>query len=246
VLSRQDFGPRRRPRAETSATETRAHREDAGRSLNRLAPIRDTIASIIDRRRWPVLLAQAGFTDANINTITASPAAGPLFAALRRGEGLGHPMHRVAAQLRDARHVEPIGDLAAVLHHRVETWLATAPDLSGKPPTPATALGLTETTHNREVNELNGTLTAVDALIDTRIQHLVDNLTRTRPAWLTPTTGISVNGDVAGHAAVVAAYQDVITGDTAPRQDRRDHQRRRIAELAERRAHSMTNDRSTP
>jgi hypothetical protein len=81
-----------------------------------------------------VLLAQAGFSDTDIDAITASPAAGPLFAALRRGEGLGHAMHRVAAQPRfqPSTQTEPVWDLAAILYSRVETWLASAPNLTDK------------------------------------------------------------------------------------------------------------------
>jgi conjugative relaxase-like TrwC/TraI family protein len=235
-------------RAETSATETRAHAIDADRSLHRLAPIRETIASNIDRRRWPTLLADAGFTDTDISAIAASPAAGPLFAALRRGEALGHAMHRVVARLHSYEHAEPAGDLAAVLHHRVETWLATAPDLTGKSRTPATMLGLTEAIHNSTGDELDRTLAAVDALIDTRIQQLVNDLTHTRPAWLTPTatTEVPASGDPTRHLAVVAAYQDLMTGNTTSGQNRKDHQRRRIAEIAERRQHSPAHDRSTP
>jgi conjugative relaxase-like TrwC/TraI family protein len=227
-------------RAETSATETRAQAIDAARSLRRLAPIRDTIASIIDRRRWPTLLAHAGFSDSDITAITASPAGGPLFAALRRGEALGHAMHRVAARLHSPEHTEPIGDLAAVLHHRVETWLATAPDLTGNTRTPATVLGLIETTRNSTGDGLDGTLAAVDGLIDSRIQQLVVDLTRTRPAWFTPpTTGVLVSGDVTRHLGVVVAYQDLTTGNTTAGQDRKDQQRRRIAELAEQRSQSI-------
>jgi hypothetical protein len=234
-------------RAETSATETRAEAIDAGRSLNRLAPIRATIASLIDRRRWPTLLEEAGFSDSDVTTLSASPAAGPLFAALRHGQALGHAMHRVAARLYSREHEEPIGDPAAVLHHRVETWLATAPDLTGQSRTPAAVLGLTETIHNRGVDKLDETFATVDTLIDNRIQQLVNDLTHTRRAWLTQTaTGVPAGGDPTRHLAVVAAYQDLTAGNSLAGQDCKARERRRIAEIAERREHSMARERSTP
>jgi hypothetical protein len=108
-------------------------------------------------------------------------------------------------------------------------------------------LGLSETIHNRAVDELDRTLAAVDGLIDTRIQELVDDLTRTRPAWLTPTASkAAAGGDPTRHLAVVAAHRDLTTGNTTAGQDRNDYQRRRIAEIAERRQHSPAHDRSAP
>jgi AAA domain len=235
-------------RAETSATEAREQSADAGRSLNRLAPIRATIASVIDRRRWPTLLNEAGFSASDIDAITASPAAGPLFAALRRGEALGHAMHRVTAQLRPSGIREPIEDLAAVLHHRVATWLATAPDLTGQHRTPATVLGLTEPRHDAAADPLGGMLAAVDALIDSRIEQLVQELSRSRPGWFPPsTTAVHPANDPTRHLAVAAAHRDLNGGNpTNPAHDVSDRRRRRIAELAQRRAHNLINDRSAP
>ena len=76
--------------AELSATETIAHAAQRMRSLRRLAPIRGTIAAAIDRRRWPRLLHQAGLSPEADPGRRRSPAAGPLYAALRRAEHLGH------------------------------------------------------------------------------------------------------------------------------------------------------------
>jgi hypothetical protein len=87
----------------------------------------------------------------------------------------------------------------------------------------------------------------VDALIDTRIQQLVDDLTGTRPAWFTQTaTGVGAGGDPTRHVAVVAAYRDLTGGNTTANENRTDSQRRRIAEIAERREHSLAHQRSTP
>jgi hypothetical protein len=113
--------------------------------------------------------------------------AGPLFAALRRGEALGYAMHRVAA-------APPAQD------------------------------------------QLHETLTAVEALIDTRIEQLIQELAQSHPSWSCK----DISGhDGARHLWVVAACRDLTGADPHPRKDRLDRQRRRLAEIAEQRSASL-------
>jgi hypothetical protein len=221
--------------AERSATETAQNADAAMRSLQRLGPIRSTIASTIDHRRWPARLTSVGLPTDTVNRIEGSTAAGALFAALRRGEGMGHAMDRVAIGLYNERPLPPDGDAAALLHHRVETWLATAPTLVQAVHSPANALGLREGAPLRGSDLLDSTLEAVDALIDSRVAQLVDEAISERPSWL-PSLPAAVDGTVARDVAVLATHRDLIAGKppqpTVPSDSRHDQQQQRIAELA--------------
>jgi hypothetical protein len=144
-------------------------------------------------------------------------------------------MDRVAIGLYNERPLPPDGDAAALLHHRVETWLATAPTLVQAVHSPANALGLREGAPLRGSDLLDSTLEAVDALIDSRVAQLVDEAISERPSWL-PSLPAAVDGTVARDVAVLATHRDLIAGKppqpTVPSDSRHDQQQQRIAELA--------------
>ncbi|MGH8890687.1 MAG: ATP-dependent DNA helicase, partial [Acidothermaceae bacterium] len=119
--------------AQTSATETLRALQDDATSLARLAPIHEILIQTAQRQRWHGLVATCGLGTEQTEHVLASPAFGPLVAALRRAEHDGHPMHRVLPALLagvalDVRSdetddgAEPVRDLAAVLHYRVTSW----------------------------------------------------------------------------------------------------------------------------
>ena len=234
--------------AERSATETAQNADAATRSLQRLDPIRATIASTIDHRRWPAQLASVGLPADTVKRIEDSPAAGALFAALRRGEGMGHTMDHVAIGLYNDRPLPPDGDAAALLHHRVETWLATAPALVQAVHSPANALGLREDATLRGSDPLDSTLEAVDALIDSRVAQLVDEAITERPWWL-PILPATVDDTVARDIAVLATHRDLIAQTPPqpswPSDSRQGQQQQRVAELAHTRL-SATIEGRTP
>lgn len=119
--------------AELSATQMLVQRQEVARSLKTLSPIRETLVANVDVRRWQPLLVKCGLTDDQTENVLDSPAHGPLFAALREGENLGHSMPRIRGGLITARPLDapddPTRDVTAVLHERVDRWLETAPEL---------------------------------------------------------------------------------------------------------------------
>jgi conjugative relaxase-like TrwC/TraI family protein len=221
--------------AELSATETRRRAADAQRSLRRLAPIRATLAALIDKRRYPARLTAAGLPPATVQQLSESPAAGPLFAAMRRAEHLGHHAeHLVERLLPDASDATgdrfEVQDLAAVLHHRLATWLASAPDLTGQPPQAAATLGLADNVAG-VADPLADSLDRVDALIHQRVAQLTDHAT-SNVSWL-PAGRVDEPAD-RHRIAIIAAHRDLTSGarTRAVQTDRQTQQRARTADIA--------------
>jgi conjugative relaxase-like TrwC/TraI family protein len=235
-------GPERDPReiltrilatstAEHSATETRQHADDEAGSLRRLAPIRATIAAAIDRRRWPGLLEASGLTRAQTEQIHHSPAAGALYAALRHAEHLGHRAERVCAGLARQAPLEDADELASVLHHRLSTWLTTAPNLRDTTNQSAAAvLRITDHAGHDEA-DLDADLAAVDALIHRRVSDLTDRVLGEQPTWLP--TGAAPEPSDRHSLSIVAAHEDLTAGATAARESSHlDRHRARLARIA--------------
>ena len=208
-------------RRELSATETTTQAADQATSLQRLVPIRDTLAATHDRHTWQQLAPAIGLTPEQTQHVLDSPAAGPLLAAIRHGHAAGHPMGPVLAQLIRGRPVhedDPAGDqdvdLAAVLHHRVSAWLDDSPV---PPADPAGSSGGSErlaVLANLALGDDHGplpqALRAVDALIRQRVDTLTDQAAgpfSRRPGWLPPDPTRS-DADGRDAAAVLAAHRD--------------------------------------
>ena len=179
-----------------SATQTLRALQDSATSLAQLAPMHETLVQTAQRRRWAPVIAGSGLTADQLITVEASPAYGPLVAALRRAEHDGHPMCRVLPALvatapldvRDdtADDVAPARDLAAVLHHRVTAWHERAispPGFRAEPLiggliTPAGQLGTDVPEDQRAAIE------QVQALMRSRANALIQQTLHEPPSWL--------------------------------------------------------------
>jgi len=197
--------------AAVSATQTLRQRQEAATSLKTLAPIRKTLAAQADLQRWQPLLAACGLTDDQAERVLASPARGALFAALRQGDRLGHPMPKVLARLVASRPLDagddPAHDVAAVLHERVDRWLQTAPNLSPATRSPAGRLGLSTGDTSVRTDSRDPTLAAlgqVEALIAQRIEALAGAALASRPAWLQPLSGNPSTRTSTAHGATTS------------------------------------------
>jgi conjugative relaxase-like TrwC/TraI family protein len=217
--------------AERSATETRQHADDEIGSLRRLAPIRASIAAAIDRRRWPRLLEAAGLTREQTERIHHSPAAGALYASLRHADHLGHRAEGVCVSLAQQAPLDDVDDLASVLHHRLGTWLTTAPalrDTTGQ--SAAAVLGITDHAGHDET-ALDADLVAVDALIHQRVSVLTDRVLDEQPTWL-PTGTMPEPAD-RHRLSIAAAHEDLTAGAARARQPSHlDRHRTRLARIA--------------
>jgi conjugative relaxase-like TrwC/TraI family protein len=199
--------------ADKSATQTLRDALDTAESLRALAPVRATLIADADLRRWERLLPVCGLTPEQTQHVLASPAAGALFAALRRGEVDGHPMPQVLHHLITDRPLSPgtnpgvttepgtpdtasgdvALDVAAVLHSRVIQWQEhepprPRPPVSGRGDVANRALdrlGVTESILNPG-DTCAPAIEEIDALLHARLRFLNLEAITTRPTWMQP------------------------------------------------------------
>jgi hypothetical protein len=115
--------------SEPSATAALRTQHAAALSPARLAPIADTLAADLTRRRWTRLLTASSLEPALVEQIQACPQAGALYAALARAETAGHTPARILDQLA-AIATDSTGDSEAGvrgLRRGIDTWIDTHP-----------------------------------------------------------------------------------------------------------------------
>jgi len=108
--------------AEAAAHEMirREHHEAEG--MERLSAEYLTLATEAQAERWGALLARSGLSERDLATVAASAARGPLFAGLRDAEARGLDVEAVVPQLVAGKSLADAGDVASVLHGRIERW----------------------------------------------------------------------------------------------------------------------------
>lgn len=112
--------------ADVAAHEAIRQAHHAVESIASLAAEYQTIAAAAQTGRWTDLLRQSSLTEGQVRAITASDARGPLFSALADAEARGLDVHSALPELVRARLLTGAGDVAAVLHHRVDRWVEGA------------------------------------------------------------------------------------------------------------------------
>ena len=112
--------------AELSAHEALARAQRESDDLATLAAEYEAIARVAQQERWDALLDRCGLSPRAVEEVTRSDAYGPLVAALRRAEACGLDLESGLRELVAERPFVGVDDVAAVLHHRVESWVASA------------------------------------------------------------------------------------------------------------------------
>jgi conjugative relaxase-like TrwC/TraI family protein len=112
--------------AELAATDAICASWDAAEGMVQLSAEYVTIAREAQAERWDNLIATSGLTDNQVETVRASEAYGPLVAAFRDAEARGLDPEGVFPRLVASRGLADADDVAAVLHGRVDRWVASA------------------------------------------------------------------------------------------------------------------------
>ena len=113
--------------AEVAAHEMIRREQHEAEGMERLSAEYLTLATEAQAERWDALLARSGLSDADLATVAASAARGPLFAGIAR-----RPKHAVSTsttalpQLVAGRSLADAADVASVLHGRVDRWSQAA------------------------------------------------------------------------------------------------------------------------
>ena len=96
----------------------------------------DTIVALADGPRWDAVLSQSGLSDTEFAQAKASPAYAALLAQLRDAENRGFDFDTELPMLVTGRSFGDADDVASVLHHRIDRYVAGA----GYPSPPASTL----------------------------------------------------------------------------------------------------------
>jgi conjugative relaxase-like TrwC/TraI family protein len=111
---------------ELSAHETLARAQRQSDDLATLVAEYEAIARVALQERWDALIDRCGLGPRRAEEVKRSEAYGPLIAAMRRAEACGLDVESGLRDLVAERALVGVDDAAAVLHHRVEMWIAAA------------------------------------------------------------------------------------------------------------------------
>lgn len=111
---------------ELSAHEALARAQRQSDDIAALAAEYEAIARVAQQESWDALLDRCGLGPRRADEVRQSDAYGPLIAALRRAEACGLDLEFGLRDLVAERALVGVDDVAAVLHYRVEMWLAAA------------------------------------------------------------------------------------------------------------------------
>ncbi|HQU00491.1 MAG TPA: AAA family ATPase, partial [Acidimicrobiales bacterium] len=120
--------------ADVSATDM--IRQSQTQSIAALVAEYDTIVSMAEGGRWDEVLSQSGLSDTELAQAKASPAYAALLAQLRDAESRGFDVHTELPMLVTGRSFDDADDVASVLHHRINHYVAEV----GYPAPPANEL----------------------------------------------------------------------------------------------------------
>jgi conjugative relaxase-like TrwC/TraI family protein len=112
--------------AELAGTDAIRASWDAAEGMVQLSAEYVTLAREAQAERWDNLIATSGLTDDQVDTVRASEAYGPLVAAFRDAEARGLDPEGMFPRLVASRGLADADDVAAVLHGRVDRWVASA------------------------------------------------------------------------------------------------------------------------
>ena len=103
----------------------RRQQEDA-EGMERLSAEYFTLAAAAQAERWDTLLACAGFTEPELQSVRSSDALGQLTASLRRAEARRLDIDTALPKLVGGRAFDGAGDIAATVTARVDRWTQAA------------------------------------------------------------------------------------------------------------------------
>ena len=127
VTARQVLaGVLRNEGADVAAHEMIRRAQHEAEGMERLSAEYLTLATLAQAERWDALLVRSGLTDAELESVRASEAHGPLLASLREAEARGLDVEAAVPQLVARRSLADASDVAAVLHGRVDRWAQAA------------------------------------------------------------------------------------------------------------------------
>jgi conjugative relaxase-like TrwC/TraI family protein len=170
------------PGVELSAHEVMRQELDNATRLDRLVPIHEHLTQIAARQRYRPAITTSGLDPADQATLQASPAYGPLIAALRRAEAASLDPTTVLRQAVTQSSLNNANDIAAVLHNRIHR-IATRAERRSRH-RPHLIAGLVTPSDHITDPAFTAPLRELEAQITQRADWLADRATADNEAWL--------------------------------------------------------------
>jgi hypothetical protein len=197
--------------AELSAHDTRQRlAADAGNIATLMAEY-ETIARAAQATRCSGLLSACGLGQELVDEVTASPAAGALASALRDAQSRGLDTDEGLGRLIAARPLAEAEDPAAVLHERVERWIAASGRRRRSPR--ALVVGLLPSATQGDDLDMDKALAERSMAIEARALELAREAVAGGQLWARALGSPPPSGSAGAQAwwraaATVAAYRD--------------------------------------
>jgi conjugative relaxase-like TrwC/TraI family protein len=178
--------------------------------IERLSAEYLTLATLAQQDRWDSQLARSGLSEADLATVRASAAYGPLLAAFRDAEARGLDVESTLPRLVAGRSLADAVDVAAVLHSRVERWTQAAGGRSRK--ADSLIAGLIPRVQHVSDPELALALSDRDQAMEGRARSLADQAIGTGESWVqrlgTPPPSPARRERWMKEVSTIAAYRD--------------------------------------
>jgi hypothetical protein len=120
------IGALRNEGADVAAHDMMRRQQDEAEGMERLADEYLTLATAAQAERWDTLLAGAGFTEAELQSVRSSEALGQLTASLRRAEARRLDVDAALPNLVSGRAFDSAGGIAETVAARVDRWAEAA------------------------------------------------------------------------------------------------------------------------
>jgi len=196
--------------ADISAHETLRRAQHQAEDFTALAGEYQTLARVAQAERWDALLEHGGLAAEQLEQVRSSEAHGPLLAALRDAEARGLDVETAFPKLVAARSLAEAEDPAAVLHGRVDRWVAAA----GSKRHAATNLivGLIPRVAGVADLDMARALDERDQAMERRARELADQAIERDQVWVrrlgTPPSDPAAREAWSRAVSTVAAYRD--------------------------------------
>ncbi|WP_187368405.1 MobF family relaxase [Ruania zhangjianzhongii] len=195
-------------RTEKSAHESFREEQEAAGSIPTLVNEYELIISEATRDRWSRLLQKSPLTSNQVEDVQTSPSWGALQAALRRASATSLPIERFFPTLVNAQALDDADDVAAVLHHRVETWAQVA---TPSHRTPALIAGLIPQGTRSGDPDLDHAMAEREQMITARATAVLQRAIANDEPWTRPPTTLTPYTEQQWRQTLlpVAAYRDL-------------------------------------
>ena len=168
--------------ADVAAHDAIRRQSAEAEGIDRLSAEYLTLAAMAQSERWDSLLVGSGLTGGDLAAVRASAAHGPLLAAFRDAESRGLDIESTLPLLVSRRSLADAGDVAAVLHGRVERWTQAASGRSRRADNLIT--GLIPRAQGVSDPEMAQALAERDQAMEARARTLADQALETGEPWV--------------------------------------------------------------